>query len=79
MIPLKLCFYKNLDPLILILTEESGNAIAICKSIVNRLGKFKNTLKISIDKKQILFANSVTLLGLQNDNKLNFNFHIFTL
>ena len=46
--------------------------------IINRLGKLKNSNEILIDNHKIHLENSVTLLGIEIDNKLNFGKHVTT-
>ena len=40
--------------------------------IINRLGKLKNSNELLIDNHKIDSKNSVKLLGIEIDNKLNF-------
>lgn len=40
--------------------------------ITNRLGKMRDSCYVSIGDKSIALTRSVTLLGLQTDNRLNF-------
>ena len=47
--------------------------------IINRIGKIKDSYKLLIDKHKIDSENSVTLLGIEIDNKLNFEKHITAL
>ena len=47
--------------------------------IINRLGKLKNSYKLLIDNNKIDSENSVTLLGIKIDNKLNFGKNVTTL
>ena len=44
--------------------------------IINRLGKLKNSYEILIDNHKIHLENSVTLLGIEIENKLNFGKHV---
>ena len=46
---------------------------------INRLGKFKDSYKVIIDNHKIDSENSVTLLGIGIDNKLNFEKHVTAL
>ena len=47
--------------------------------IINRLGKLKNSYEILIDNHKIHLENSVTLLGIEIENKLNFGKHVTTV
>ena len=47
--------------------------------IINRLGKLKNSYELLIDNHKIDSENSVTLLGIEIDNKLNFGEHVTTV
>ena len=47
--------------------------------IINRLGKLKNSYELLIDKHKIDSENSVTLLGIEIGNKLNFEKHVTAL
>ena len=47
--------------------------------IINRLGKLKNSYEVLIDKHKIDSENSVTLLGIEIGNKLNFEKHVTAL
>ena len=46
---------------------------------INRLGKLKTFYELLIDNHKIHSANSVTLLGIEIDNKLNFRKHVTAL
>ena len=74
------------------LQKESENVIGsfCCNKIVeypenfqsiitNRIEKIKNSYKLLSDNKKIDSENSVTLLGIKKDNKLNFEKNIATL
>ena len=47
--------------------------------ITNRIEKIKNSYKLLSDNNKIDSENSVTLLGIKKDNKLNFEKNIATL
>ena len=47
--------------------------------ITNRIEKIKNSYKLLSDNNKIDPENSVTLLGIKKDNKLNFEKNIATL
>ena len=47
--------------------------------IINRLGKLKNSYELLIDNHKIDLKISVTLLGIEIDNKLNFEKHVTAL
>ena len=74
------------------LQKESENVIGsfCCNKIVeypenfqsiitNRIEKIKNSYKLLSDNNKIDPENSVTLLGIKKDNKLNFEKNIATL
>ena len=74
------------------LQKESENVIGsfCCNKIVeypenfqsiitNRIEKIKNCYKLLSDNNKIDSENSVTLLGIKKDNKLNFEKNIATL
>ena len=80
------------DDLITNLQNESENAIDWFRSnemvvnpdkfqsiIINRLRKIKGSYELIIDNHQIDSGNSVTLLGIEIDNKLNFEKHVRAL
>ena len=80
-------FSNSVDDLITDLQKESGNDWFssnkmvvnpnIFQSIViNRLGRLKNSYYLLIDNHKIDSENSVTLLGIEIDNKLNFEKHV---
>ena len=47
--------------------------------IMNRLGKLKNSYYLLVDNRKIDLENSVTLFGIEIDNKQNFEKHVTTL
>lgn len=82
---------RELEPLLDILEKESKNAINWFKTnemivnpdkfqvmIVNRRKKLE-TVKLKINEVEIPTRSSVTLLGVEIDNELNFNNHISTI
>ena len=85
-------FSDNIKSLLEILTEQSNEAVNWFKHnnmivnpdkfqalIVNRLGKMENSYPIEIQDTFINSQSSVSLLGVEIDNKLNFDQHIATL
>ena len=44
--------------------------------ITNRLGKLNDSYQLLSDNQKIDLENSVTLLGIEIDNKLNFGKHV---
>ena len=84
--------WNSVDDLITELQKESENAIdwfcsnkmvvnpdKIQSIISNRLEKFKNYYKLLIDNHKIDLENSITLSGIETDNKLNFEKHVTAL
>ena len=82
----------SVDDLITELQKESENVIdwfcsnkmvvnpdKIQSIISNRLEKFKNYYKLLIDNHKIDLENSITLSGIETDNKLNFEKHVTAL
>ena len=47
--------------------------------ITNRLGKLNDSYQLLSDNHKIDLENSVTLLGIEIDNKLNFGKHVTAL
>ena len=47
--------------------------------ITNRLGKLNDSYQLLSDNQKIDLENSVTLLGIEIDNKLNFGKHVTAL
>ena len=47
--------------------------------IINRLGNLKNSYEFLIDNRNTDSENTVTLLGIKIDNKLNFEKHVTAL
>ena len=48
-------------------------------TIINRLGKLKDSHELLIDNHKIDSENSLTLLDIEIDNKLNFEKHVTEL
>ena len=82
----------SVDDLIIDLHKESENAIdwfrlnkmvvnpdKFQSIIINRLGKLKDPYEILTDNHNIDSTNSLTLLGIKIDNKLNFEKHVTAL
>ena len=82
-------FSNSVDDLITDLQNESENPIGWLRSnemvvnpdkfpsiIINRLGKLKNSYELLTDNYKIELENSVTLLGIEIDNHLNFEKHV---
>ena len=82
-------FSNSGDDLITDLQNESENPIGWFRSnemvvnpdkfpsiIINRLGKLKNSYELLTDNYKIDLENSVTLLGIEIDNYLNFEKHV---
>ena len=78
-------FSNSVDDLITDLQQESENAIDWFRSskmvvnpdkfqsiIINRFGELKDSHELIINNHKIDSENSVTLLGIETDNKLNF-------
>ena len=78
-------FSNSVDDLITDLQKEPENAIDWFRSnemvvnldkfqsiIINRLGKIKDPYELTVDNYKTDSENSVTLLGIEIDNKLNF-------
>ena len=85
-------FLNSVDDLITDLQKEYENAIDWFRSnkmvinldkfqsiIINRLGKLKDSYELLIDNHKIDLENFVKLLGIEIDNKLNFEKHVTTL
>ena len=47
--------------------------------IINRLGKLKDSYELLIDNHKIDLENSITLLSIEIDNRLNFEKHVTAL
>ena len=47
--------------------------------MTKRIGKWKNSYELLIDSHKIDSENWVTLLGIETDNKLNFEKHVAAL
>ena len=45
--------------------------------VINRFGKMENKQEIYIENKKITSEPSVKLLGIEIDNKLNFDNHVY--
>ena len=85
-------FLNSVEDLITELLKESKNAIDWFLSneivvntnklqfiIIKRLGKLKNSYEHLIDNNKIDLENSITPLGIEIDNKLNFKKHVTAL
>ena len=85
-------FSNSVDDLITDLQKESENPIGWFRSnemvvnpdkfqpiIINRLEKLKDSYRPLTDNHKIDSENSVTLLGIEIDNKLNFEKHVTEL
>ena len=80
-------FSNSVDDLITDLQKESGNEW-FCSNkmvvnpnifqsiVINRLGRLKNSYYLLTDNHKIDSENSITLLGIEIDNKLNFEKHV---
>ena len=82
-------FSNSVDDLITDLQKKSENAIDWFRSnemvvnpdkfqsiLINRLGKLKDPSEVLIDNHKTDSENSVTWLGIEIDNKLNFEKHV---
>ena len=85
-------FSNNVDDLITDLQKELENAIdwfrlnemvvnpdKFQSVIIKRFGKLRNSYELLIDNHKIDSENCVTLLGIEIDNKLNFEKHVTAL
>ena len=85
-------FSNSVDDLVTDLQKEPENAIDWFRSnevvvnpdkfqsiIINRLGELKNSYELLLDNCKIYLENSLTLLGIEIDNKLNFEKHVTAL
>ena len=85
-------FSNSVDDLITDIQKESENVIDWFRSnemvvnrdkaqsiVINRLEKWKDSYEFIIDNHKIDSENSVTLLGIKIDDKLNFEKHVTAL